>query len=41
MQSPQELSGQLDELLTGVQAIKDSTADTERLLASMGLSNNA
>jgi len=41
MQSPQELSGQLDELLTGVEAIKDSTADTERLLASMGLSNNA
>lgn len=40
MQSPQELSGQLDELLTGVEAIKDSTADTERLLASMGLSNN-
>ena len=32
MQSPQELSGQLDELLDGVQAIKDSTADTERLL---------
>jgi len=41
MQSPQELSGQLDELLTGVEAIKESTADTERLLASMGLSNNA
>ncbi|MCX6551792.1 MAG: hypothetical protein NTY02_12470 [Acidobacteria bacterium] len=41
MQSPQELSGQLDELLTGVEAIKQSSADTERLLASMGLSNNA
>jgi hypothetical protein len=37
MQSPQELSGQLDEMLNGVQAIRDSTADTERLLASMGL----
>ncbi len=37
MQSPQELSGQLNEMLDGVQAIKDSTADTERLLASMGL----
>ncbi len=41
MQSPQELTGQLDELLDGVQAIKDSTADTERLLSSMGLSSNA
>ena len=40
MQSPQELSGQLDEMLNGVQAIKDSTADTERLLASMGLPTN-
>jgi hypothetical protein len=41
MQSPQQLSGQLDELLDGVQAIKDSTADTERLLSSLGLSSNA
>jgi hypothetical protein len=41
MQSPQQLSGQLDELLDGVQAIKDSTADTERLLNSLGLSSNA
>jgi hypothetical protein len=41
MQSPQQLSGQLDELLGGVQAIKDSTADTERLLASLGLTSNA
>lgn len=41
MQSPQELSGQLDGLLNGVEAIKDSTADTERLLAGMGLSDNA
>ena len=37
MQSPQQLSGQLDELLDGVQAIKDSTADTERMLNSLGL----
>jgi hypothetical protein len=41
MQSPQQLSGQLDELLDGVQAIKDSAADTERLLSSMGLTSNA
>jgi hypothetical protein len=41
MQSPQELSGQLDELLNGVQAIKDSAADTERMLSSLGLTNNA
>ena len=40
MQSPQQLSGQLDELLGGVQAIKDSTADTERLLSSLGLASN-
>jgi hypothetical protein len=41
MQSPQQLSGQLDELLDGVQAIKDSAADTERMLNSLGLANNA
>jgi hypothetical protein len=41
MQSPQQLSGQLDELLGGVQAIKDSAADTERLLSSLGLASNA
>lgn len=41
MQSPQELSGQLDELLDGVQSIKDSTEDTERMLNSLGLSNPA
>jgi len=41
MQSPQQLSGQLDELLDGVQAIKDSTADTERLLSSLGLASSA
>jgi len=41
MQSPQELSGQLDELLSGVEAIKASAADTEHMLSSMGLTNNA
>jgi hypothetical protein len=41
MQSPQELSGQLDELLSGVETIKASTADTERMLSSMGLTTNA
>jgi len=35
MQSPGELSGQLDELLNGVQAIQDSTRDTERMLAAI------
>ena len=37
MQSPQELSGQLDELLDGVESIKQTAADTERLLNPMGL----
>jgi hypothetical protein len=37
MQSPHELSGQLDELLTSVEAIKDSAVDTERMLASAGI----
>jgi hypothetical protein len=32
MQSPQELSGQLDELLDGVEAIRETSRDTERLL---------
>ena len=41
MQSPQELSGQLDEMLDGVQAIKDSTAATERMLSSLGLTTSA
>jgi hypothetical protein len=41
MQSPQQLSGQLDELLDGVQSIKDSAAATERMLNSLGLANNA
>jgi hypothetical protein len=35
MQSPGELSGQLDELLTGVQTIQDSARDTEKMLAAM------
>lgn len=37
MQSPQELSGQLDELLDGVESIKQAAADTERLLNPLGL----
>ena len=32
MQSPQELSGQLDELLNGVEAIRETARDTEALL---------
>ena len=32
MQSPQELSGQLDELLDGVEAIRETARDTEALL---------
>jgi hypothetical protein len=32
MQSPQELSGQLDELLGGVESIREATRDTELLL---------
>jgi hypothetical protein len=41
MQSPQELAGQLDELLTSVQAIKDSAEDTEKMLAGIGLATTA
>ena len=37
MQSPQELTGQLDELLDGVESIKQTAVDTERLLNPMGL----
>ena len=37
MQSPQELTGQLDELLDGVESIKQTAADTERLLNPVGL----
>jgi hypothetical protein len=37
MQSPQELTGQLDELLDGVESIKQTAADTERLLNPLGI----
>lgn len=37
MQSPQELTGQLDELLDGVESIKQTAVDTERLLSPMSL----
>ena len=39
MQSPRELSGQLDELLEGVEAIKQSARDTEAMLEASGLSS--
>jgi hypothetical protein len=39
MQSPQELSGQLDELLDGVESIRETAADTERMLTAMGIGN--
>ena len=35
MQSPDELSGQLNELLDGVESIKESAADTEKLLKTL------
>jgi hypothetical protein len=35
MQSPQELSGQLDELLDGVEAIRESSRDTEKMLSAL------
>jgi hypothetical protein len=35
MQSPQELTGQLDELLDGVQAIRDTARDTEKILGEL------
>ncbi|MEA2173910.1 MAG: hypothetical protein QOD00_1502 [Blastocatellia bacterium] len=37
MQSPQELTGQLNELLDGVESIKEAAADTERILNPLGL----
>lgn len=37
MQSPQELTGQLDELLDGVESIKQTAADTERMLNPLGM----
>ena len=39
MQSPQELSGQLDELLDGVEAIERRAVDTERMLSPIGHGN--
>ena len=36
MQSPQELSGQLDDLLDGVESIEQSAVDTERMLERAG-----
>jgi hypothetical protein len=35
MQSPQELSGQLDELLDGVEAVRETSRETEQLLAGI------
>jgi hypothetical protein len=40
MQSPQQLSGQLDELLSGVESIRQSAVDTDRLLGSMGIESS-
>jgi hypothetical protein len=37
MQSPQQLSGQLDELLDGVEVIRETAVDTERMLNSIGI----
>ena len=37
MQSPQELSGQLNDLLAGVESIEQSAADTERMLNALGI----
>jgi len=37
MQSPGELVGQLDSLLSGVEAIRESTLDTEKMLSSLEL----
>jgi hypothetical protein len=37
MQSPQQLSGQLDELLDGVESIRQTAIDTERILGGLGI----
>jgi hypothetical protein len=37
MQSPQELTGQLDELLDGVESIRQTAVDTDRILGQMGI----
>jgi hypothetical protein len=39
MQSPQELSGQLNELLDGVESIKQTAAETDQLLNTLGTGN--
>ncbi|HVT58289.1 MAG TPA: hypothetical protein VHR45_07800, partial [Thermoanaerobaculia bacterium] len=35
MRSPQELSGQLDELLNGVEQVRETSRETERFLAGI------
>ena len=35
MQSPQQLSGQLDELLDGVESIRQTAVDTDRILGAI------
>jgi hypothetical protein len=40
MQSPQQLSGQLDELLDGVEAIRQTAIDTEQMLTSIGIGSS-
>ncbi len=35
MQSPTELGGQLDELMDGVEAVRQTTRDTEKLLQTL------
>jgi len=37
MQSPQELSGQLDELLDGVESIRQTAVETDRILGTIGV----
>jgi hypothetical protein len=41
MQSPQELSGQLDELLDGVESIRQTAVETDRILGSIGVGTTA
>jgi hypothetical protein len=36
MQSPQELSGQLNELLDGVESIRQTAAETDAILNTLG-----
>jgi len=38
MQSPAELSGQLDDLLDGVESIRQTAVDTEKILNTMEVS---